>query len=139
MHQDGFFEMVRDEWISVHSGNSPVERWQHKVRHLRQFLRGWAKNLSGVYRKEKERLTLPIDELDLKAEMAPLCEAERAKKKESDIALAKLRRDEETKWTEHAKVKNIQEGGNNMEYFHLIVNGKNRKIGFSSLSKIKGP
>jgi hypothetical protein len=31
MRQDGFFEMVMDEWISVHSGNSPVERWQHKV------------------------------------------------------------------------------------------------------------
>jgi hypothetical protein len=38
MRQDGFFEMVRDEWTSVHSGGSPVERWQHKVRHLRQFL-----------------------------------------------------------------------------------------------------
>jgi hypothetical protein len=24
----------RDEWISVHSGISLVERWQHKVRHL---------------------------------------------------------------------------------------------------------
>jgi hypothetical protein len=53
MRRDGFFEMVRDEWISVHSGNSPVEIWQHKVRHLRQFLRGWAKNLIDVYRKEK--------------------------------------------------------------------------------------
>jgi hypothetical protein len=38
MRQDGFFEMVRDEWISIHSGTSPVERWQHKVRHLRQYL-----------------------------------------------------------------------------------------------------
>jgi hypothetical protein len=81
MRQDGFFEMVRDEWISIHSGVSPVERWQHKVRHLRQFLRGWAKNLSGVYKKEKERLTILIDELDLKNETTPLSEAERAQKK----------------------------------------------------------
>jgi hypothetical protein len=70
--------MVRDEWTSIHSGGSPVERWQHKVRHLRQFLRGWAKNLSGVYKKEKERLTLLIDELDLKAETTPLSEGKRA-------------------------------------------------------------
>jgi hypothetical protein len=63
----------------------------------------------------------------------------RGLKKEADIALAKLRRDEEAKWTECAKVKHIQEGGNNTEYFHLIANGKDRKIGFSSLSKIKGP
>jgi hypothetical protein len=127
MRQDGFFEMVRDEWTSIHSGGSPVERWQHKVRHLRQFLRGWAKNLSGVYKKEKERLTLLIDELDLKAETTPLSEAERAQKKEDNIAIAKLRRDEETKWAQRAKVNHIQEGGNNTKYFHLIANGKHRK------------
>jgi hypothetical protein len=69
--------MVRDEWILVHFCISPVERWQHKVRHLSQFLRGWAKNLSGVHKKEKKRLTLLIDELDLKAETTPLSEAER--------------------------------------------------------------
>jgi hypothetical protein len=39
MRQDGFFDLVRDEWNSVHSGLSPVERWQQKIRHLRQFLR----------------------------------------------------------------------------------------------------
>jgi hypothetical protein len=112
---------------SVLSGSSPVEVWQHKVRHLRQFLRGWAKNLSGVYRKEKERLSLLIDELDLNAETVPLNAAERDQKREADIAIAKLRRDEETKWAQRAKVKHIQEGGNNTKYFHLIANGKHRK------------
>jgi hypothetical protein len=34
--------------------------------------------LSGVYKKEKERLTLLIDELDLKAETTPLSEGKRA-------------------------------------------------------------
>jgi hypothetical protein len=39
-------------------------------------------NLSGAYKKEKERLTLLIDELDLKAEVAPLSATERVAKKE---------------------------------------------------------
>jgi hypothetical protein len=125
MHQDVFFfETVRDEWISIHSGISPIERWKHMVRHLRQFLRGWAKNLSGVHKKEKARLTLIIDELDLKAETTPLSEVERAQEREADIGIAKLWRDDETKWAQHAKVKHIQEGGNNTKYFHLIANGK---------------
>jgi hypothetical protein len=34
------------------------------------------------------------------------------------------RRDEETKSTQCAKVKNVQEGGNNTQYFHLIANEK---------------
>jgi len=109
MRQDGFFEMVKNEWNAIHSGNSPTERWQNKMRHLRQFLRGWAKNLSGIY-KEKERLILLIDELDIKAESTPLSVAERAAKKEADASLAKLRRDEESKWAQRAKVKHIQEG-----------------------------
>jgi hypothetical protein len=35
--------------------------------------------------------------------------------------------DEETKWAQCAKVKHIQEGGNNIKYFHLIADGKHRK------------
>ena len=38
--QEGFYGMVRHEWMSSSEGLSPVERWQNKFRHLRQFLRG---------------------------------------------------------------------------------------------------
>ena len=27
MRQDGFYEMIRKEWNSISSGNSPIERW----------------------------------------------------------------------------------------------------------------
>jgi hypothetical protein len=50
--------MVKNEWNVVQSGGSPVEIWKNKLRHLRQFLRGWAKNQSGVYKKDKARPTL---------------------------------------------------------------------------------
>jgi hypothetical protein len=52
------------------------------------------------------------------------------KKKEEDERLAILRRNEESKWAQHAKGKYIQEGGDNTKYFHLIANGKHRKIFF---------
>jgi hypothetical protein len=52
--------------------------------------------------------------------------AETTTKKEADVCLANLRRDEETKWAQRVKVKHIQEGGNNKKYFHLIANGKHR-------------
>ena len=51
--EEGFFDMVKTEWVSVNVGATPVERWQNKIRHLRQFLRGWAKNPSGEYKKKK--------------------------------------------------------------------------------------
>jgi hypothetical protein len=50
--QEGFLEMVAAEWAAVSPGNTPIQTWQKKIIHLRRFLRGWAKNLSGKYKKE---------------------------------------------------------------------------------------
>ena len=125
--QEGFRDLIAREWSSYVDGNSPVEIWQNKIRCLRQFLRGWAKNLSGEYKKQKQKLLLLIEELDIKAETYPLSVEERAAKKDADDYIARLRRDEEAKWAQRAKVKYIQEGGGNTRYFHLIANGKHRK------------
>ena len=111
----------------VVKGESPIERWLNKIRHLRRFLKGWAKNLSGKYKIEKEKLIKIIDDLDIKAETCPRSAAERATLREANNRIATLRRDEESKWAQRAKVKYIQEGGSNTKYFHLIANGKHRK------------
>jgi hypothetical protein len=66
--------MVRDVWHSVLVEGSPLERWQAKIRRLRQYLRGWAKNVSGVYKKEKKTLLNKLDKLDKKAENSLLDE-----------------------------------------------------------------
>ena len=47
LRQPGFYELVAHVWSTTPGGASPTETWQNKIRHLRQFLRGWAKNLSG--------------------------------------------------------------------------------------------
>src|SRR6266540_585751 len=130
--------MVATKWAAVSSGDTPIERWQNKIRHLRWFLKGWAKNLSGKYRKEKERLLAIIDELDLKAESILLSGSEREKLKDANERITRLRRDEETKWAQRAKVKHIQEGGNNTKYFHLIANGKHRKKKIFQLEQDEG-
>jgi hypothetical protein len=62
--QDGFCDMVRDIWQSVDTDGTPLERWQEKIRKMRQYLRGWAKNISGAYKKEKKILLNKLDELD---------------------------------------------------------------------------
>lgn len=72
LRQDGFYEMIIAEWNLISIGYTPIQRWQNKIRHLRRFLKGWAKNLSGKYKKEKERLLSIIDEFDIKAEICPL-------------------------------------------------------------------
>jgi hypothetical protein len=66
--RDGFKEMICDIWQSVQQGSNPLETWQKKRRRLRQFLKGWAKNTSGTYKKEKQQLLDKLDVLDKKAE-----------------------------------------------------------------------
>jgi hypothetical protein len=68
-----------------------------------------------------------IDTLDIQAESNPLAPLERERLKQANDSLNKLRREEETKWAQGAKVKHIQEGSNNTKYFHLIANEKHRK------------
>jgi hypothetical protein len=138
LREDGFHEMIKREWNASVSGSSPIEIWQNKIRHLRRFLRGWTKNRSGAYKKEKERLLSLIDELDIKAETIPLLAAERDVLCSANDSLAKLRREEEAKWAQRAKVKHVQEGGNNTKYFHLIANGKHRKKKIFQLEQDEG-
>jgi hypothetical protein len=127
LRQEGFIDMVKNEWRSIHNEPRPIETWQKKIWHMRQFLCGWARNSSRNYKKEKMRLLDIIDSLDIKAETVPLSESERTCKKEANECLLSLRRDKESKWVQRAKVKYIQEGGDNTKYFHLIANGKHRK------------
>jgi hypothetical protein len=55
--------------------------------------------------------------LDTKAEISPLNNDERRIMRSANDELAKLRRDEETKWAQRARVKHIQEEGNNTKIF----------------------
>jgi hypothetical protein len=127
--QDGFYDLVKNEWLSVPNGGNPVENWQNKVRHLRRFLRGWAKNMSSFYKTEKVRLTTIIENLDLKAENIMLTNDERVCLRNANDELAKLRRDEETKWAQRAKVKHVQDGGitPNIFILWLMVNIEKRE------------
>jgi hypothetical protein len=107
LKQEGFFDMVKNLWESTHSGDSPIDKWQNKNQSLRQYLRGWARDQSRKYKIEKEQLLKLIDDLDMKSENTPLSETERITKKEVEVRLATLRRDEESKSAQRTKVKYI--------------------------------
>jgi hypothetical protein len=53
LHRDGFHDIVKDVWIDLSPIMSPIQRWNYKIRALRTHLRGWARHVSGVLKKEK--------------------------------------------------------------------------------------
>jgi len=125
--RDGFYEMVTEVWNSTLVDGSPIERWQAKIRRLRQYLRGWAKSVSGAYKKEKIAILNKLDELDKKAEITALSEGELDLKHVLNERLAELLREEEIKWYQRAKVKHLLECDANTKYYHLLANGRHRK------------
>ena len=136
--RDGFYDMVVSVWQSETSGRTPLERWQNKIRRLRQHLRGWAKHTAGTYRKEKKKLLALLEELDKKAEITSLSDQEVNFKHYLKERLVLLLREEEIKWYERAKVKTLLEGDDNTRFFHLVANGKHRKQHIYKLENDQG-
>jgi hypothetical protein len=68
-----------------------------KIRRFRQHLRGWAKHVSRVYKKEKATFLNKLDELDKKTEITLLSDVERDLKHVLNERLAELLREEELK------------------------------------------
>jgi hypothetical protein len=129
---------VEREWGSVPLHENPMTFWQNKIRHLRQYLMGWARDQSGKYKKEKERLSFIIHTLDRKAESYKLSSAELDSLRKANDELATLHREEESKWAQREKVKHIQEGGDNTKYFYLVANGKHRRKTIFQLEQEEG-
>jgi hypothetical protein len=46
--KEGFYEMVAQVCQRENRGTTRLEKWQNKIRNLRKYLRGWAKNASGT-------------------------------------------------------------------------------------------
>jgi hypothetical protein len=97
-----------------------------KIRIVRQYLRGWAKNTSNQYKKEKKHIFNTLDTLDKTVESTPLDSNEIGLKQYLNNRLAELLK-EEMKWYQRAKAKDLLEGDSNTKYFQLVANGKYRK------------
>lgn len=87
---------------------------------------------------EKERLLNLINHLDIKAERGTLLAQDRADKAEAEQKLKHLLREEELKWAMRAKVRQVVEGDDNTQIFHLIANGRHRKKKIFQLEQDEG-
>ena len=83
--------------------------------------------MNGNFRKEKEELFRLAGDLDIKAESQILSQQELDLKQSVNERITQLLREEEIKWFQRAKTKDMLEGDNNTKYFHMVANGKRRK------------
>ena len=83
--------------------------------------------MNGNFRKEKEELFRLAGDLDIKAESQILSQQELDLKQSVNERITQFLREEEIKWFQRAKTKDMLEGDNNTKYFHMMANGKRRK------------
>jgi hypothetical protein len=120
--REGFYDQLVEIWNNEKRGGNSIQRWQYKIRCTRQYLRGWAKDIRGKTKKEKEAIKSMIDLLDKKAEHPILSP------NEQDIArclrdrISHLLREDKIAWFQQSKTKNQIEGDNNTKYFHINAN-----------------
>jgi hypothetical protein len=104
--QDGFIDMIREIWSSTTFGHTPMEKWQGKFRRVRQSLRGWVKNISGQYKKERKEILNTLDKLDKKAERVTLELHEIDYKQFLNNRHVELLHEEEIMWYQRARGRN---------------------------------
>ena len=79
-----------------------------------------------------------LDELVKKAETMLLTSQEVKLKHVLNERLAELLREEELKWYQRAKTRDLLEGDANTKYFRLVASGKYRKIRIFQLGQEEG-
>jgi hypothetical protein len=128
LFKDGFHEKVIEVWQRENKGSTSLEKWQNKIRTLRCYLRGWAKNINGTYKKEKKDIMSKLEQLDKKAESTMLLPHEVDIKHCLNAWLIQQLREEDIRWFQRSKANNLLQGDNNTKYFHMVANGKNQKL-----------
>jgi hypothetical protein len=56
LQREGFQDMLKKFWERHVANESPIVRWNNKMRSVRKHLYGWARHTTGLLRKEKQRL-----------------------------------------------------------------------------------
>jgi hypothetical protein len=80
-----------------------------------------------VYKQTKVDLQSIINDLDIAVEVRDLTEPEQENLSQSQDQLTKLLREEEIKYYQRAKVKDVLLGDNNTRYFQMVANDKHQK------------
>lgn len=127
LERDGFKEIVIQSWQAATYCLHDVDKWQEKARRLRRHLKGWHLNVEGTYKRRKKEVLVHLDNLDKKEETTILSLVERQTRSVLDADLKKLLRDEELKWRQRAKEKDLKEGDANTKYYHIKASGRKKK------------
>ena len=137
--REDFKGLISRIWNENTKANSPLDKWQEKIRKIRKVTRGWSSNEEASIKRYKKILVEEFNSLDVKAETSALSTDELSRAKFINSELQKIWLQEEVKAKQRSRDRDIKEGDRNTSYFHAVANQRNRKVTIHSLDGPEGP
>ena len=91
------------------------------------MLKGWNINYNSAYKREKKFLIEEIDKVDRESEVIGIDVNRFMYKRDLEARLNHINKEEEVKWIQRAKEKDLLEGDAMTSYFMAKASGRYRK------------
>ena len=124
LRREGLEAVVSKVWKAKHPGRNALDRWHACFVTMRRTLRGWNLNIEGLYRRERMDITRKLDFIDKQSELAGLSAADYDCRCFLQNKLNNILREEEIKWLQRAKERDLLEGDRNTRYFMIKASGR---------------
>ncbi|GKV13733.1 hypothetical protein SLEP1_g24717 [Rubroshorea leprosula] len=128
-----FKKVVEDKWKELNVDGYAGYRCKQKLKSLKEFLKGWNKEVFGNMETEFQRVAHKVDQIDMKNEMMDLEDREVDQRKEGFEEIWDILRKREAIWKQKSRSEWVKLGDQNSRYFHKIANGRKAQNSISGL------
>ncbi|GLT66339.1 hypothetical protein SLA2020_387070 [Shorea laevis] len=131
-HPD-FKKVIEEKWESLKVEGFASFKCQQKLKMLKEFLKGWNKDVFGDVEAQFREAVKKVENVDLKNEELVLEGFEVAQRQEGFQELWEILRKKEAIWRQKARSNWIKLGDANTGFFHKVASGRRAHNGITGL------
>ncbi|GKV46638.1 hypothetical protein SLEP1_g53612 [Rubroshorea leprosula] len=119
-----FKKVVEDKWKDLKVEGYAGYRCKQKLKWLKEFLKGWNKEVFGNMESEFQNVAHKVAQIDMKNEMRELADREVIQRKEGFQEIWEILRKREAIWRQKSRSEWVKLGDQNSRFFHKMANGR---------------
>ncbi|GKU98554.1 hypothetical protein SLEP1_g11546 [Rubroshorea leprosula] len=119
-----FRKAVEDKWKDLNVEGHAGYRCLQKLKRLKEFLKGWNKEVFGNMETQFNNVAEKVERIDLKNEVVELEGSEVKQRKEGFQQIWDMLRMRESIWKQKSRSDWVKLGDQNTRYFHKVANGR---------------